>query len=416
MVSFDWQQGLWRAEGGGSPDARIMVTGDWAPLRDSAERVVADPEGIYGDLLPLLRRADLAVTNVEGVLGDAGSPIRKDGPNLRGPAAAVAALRAPPFHVATMANNHVFDFGPEGLAETLRLLDAAGIRTVGAGLTEGAALAPLVVEVGRAKVGLVNFSEGEDATAAGDGRPGVFGWDVERVVADVAALRRRADVVIVICHAGREHTPLPPPYVVRTYRRVAEAGADVIVAHHPHVPQGLEIHGGVPIAYSTGNFVFYDRGAAFFRKAGYMVELELTGKRLTGLCLLPYRLAPQGLELVRGELLTWMLGRLRRVSEPLADPSAVREVWNAFIDQTCMGDPPLVPRILRRILESFDEDSALGAARLRNLFVTRAHVELWTDYTNRVVRGEMGTAAPWAADLVREWTTMPVAEALRCPA
>ena len=82
-------------------------------------------------------------------------------------------------------------------------------------------------------------------------------------------------VILVIFHGGREHTPLPPPYVVHDLRAIAEMGAHAVIAHHPHVPQGIELHHGVPIVYSMGNFVFWQTDPAFYRHAGYLVHLDL---------------------------------------------------------------------------------------------------------------------------------------------
>ena len=112
MTQIDWRQGTWRTDGGGSPDARIMITADWAPLGAHEKLIPSQPEAVYGDLLP------------------------KAGPNMRYDAASLVGLTAAPFHVATLANNHVFDYGPEGFAATLGMLREAGIETVGAGQSE----------------------------------------------------------------------------------------------------------------------------------------------------------------------------------------------------------------------------------------------------------------------------------------
>ena len=413
-MDFDWQRLSWRRdETGGESDARIMVTSDWAPIRAGGPLILADPEGVYGRLLPELRRADLRIVNLECALGDAGTPIYKAGPNLEGGPDAIGGLTAPGFHVACLGNNHTFDFGPERFRQMTDLLAQHSIRTVGAGLSETAAWQPLVATAGDARIGIVNFCEGEDLTAAQGDAPGVCGWDVERAIANVRELRGRADVVLVICHAGREHTPLPPPYVVAAYRRIAEAGADAIVAHHPHVPQGIEVHRGVPIVYSMGNFLFYERGERFYQKVGYMTELGLSGRRLSGLRLIPYRQTAEGLTLIKGELLTWLAGRLRRVSELLADDGAVRDAWHAFIEVRSEAG---FEALLAWALKSFEDNPPLGAARVRNLFVTQAHRHLWTDGLTRIVEGAWGTAPAWACDLVREWTTLTVEQGLACPA
>jgi hypothetical protein len=388
-----------------------MVTADWAPLGAHEELIPSQPEAVYGDLLAEISAADLAITNLECVLGDAGEPILKAGPNMRYDAAALVGLTAVPFHVATLANNHVFDYGAEGFAATLGMLREAGIQTVGAGLSEAQAVAPLVVPVGRTRVALVNFCEGEDGTAARGG-PGTFGWQVARVVETVRSVGSEADVVVVICHGGREHPPFPPPYIVQAYRRIADAGADIVIGHHPHAPQGMEIHRGTPIIYSMGNFVFLQRADLFFRRSGYMVEVELSAKKLSGLRLVPYLITPEGLHLMAGDLRQWFLGRLREVSAPLSDASALVAAWEAFID---LRQEQGFEGILKWVLAGWGDSAPLAAARLRNVFQTPAHFELWTRGLTRIAEGRDGTAPEWAQRIVRLWTTLSLADGMTCP-
>jgi poly-gamma-glutamate synthesis protein (capsule biosynthesis protein) len=385
-----------------------MVTGDWAPIRGFAGIVADDPQAVYGDLLPDLRQSDLCIVNLESPLTDKGAPISKDGPNLRGDPAAISSLEAVPFHIACLANNHMLDYGPEGLRQTMRLLGDAGIESVGAELSPEDAFAPLVVRAGGIHLGVINFCEGEDCTTARDG-PGVFGWEIARVQETVEALAAQTDAVVVIAHCGREYTPLPPPYVVHAFHRIADAGADIVIGHHPHVPQGIEQYRGCPILYSLGNFCFDQPVDLFYRKAGYMVELELSREGLAGFRIIPYTIGPGGLTRMVDPVRSQFLDRLRRVSEPLGDESQVREAWEAFIDR--LGEDGLRDQFHRMV-----GDGHLSPAQwpaLRNRFVTPAHRELCTDAMTRIIRGEMGSAAGWARALVHEWCTLTVEEGLR---
>ena len=175
--------------------ATVLVASDWAPIRAFEPIVRERPEAVYGDLLPVLRRADLRIVNCECALTSATSPVWKSGAVFKGDAAHVAGLRAVPFEVACLANNHVLDYGVAGLREHLRVLTRAGIRTVGAGLTEAQALVPLSVRVNGQSIHIINISEGEDLTAS-TGGPGVFGWDVPlaaRAGTSAEETRRRGD-------------------------------------------------------------------------------------------------------------------------------------------------------------------------------------------------------------------------------
>ena len=400
-MHIDWNTGTYLSDSTQPPEVRVTVAGDWAPILGFADRLIEDPQAVYGDLLPDLQHSDLRIVNLESPLTDSERPTWKDGPNLRGRPAAIAGLTAVPFDVACLANNHVFDFGPGGFEDTTRLLSQAGISTVGAGLSPQVAFAPLVVPVKGMRLGIVNFCEGEDYTGARDG-PGVFGWEVERAAHTVQTLANEVDTVIVIAHCGREHTPLPPPYVVEAFRRIAEAGAHAVIGHHPHVPQGIEIHGGCPILYSVGNFVFDQSVDLFYRKAGYLVELHLSGSDL-GFRLIPYRIGAHGLQKMVEPTRRWFLDRLRQASEPLGSAQDVRAAWAAFIDQR--GEEGLQAELARMV--TGQELSRKQWAALRNRFVTPAHRELWIEAATRAIEGQMGQAPEWARDLVEEWLTRP---------
>ena len=191
-----------------SSPATVLVASDWAPIR-AFEPIIRDaPESIYGDVLPVLRRADLRIVNCECALTSASAAAWKSGAVFKGEPAHVAGLTAVPFDIACHANNHVLDYGVAGLRETLRVLARAGIHSVGAGLTEAQALAPLSVLVNGQPIHIVNISEGEDLTAS-TGGPGVFGWDIALAAAQSRALKKIGGVVIVIAHGGLSTSRFP---------------------------------------------------------------------------------------------------------------------------------------------------------------------------------------------------------------
>ncbi len=402
-MEMNWTEGTWSDGSPDGPEARVMVTADWAAYRDYGPIIASDPAAVYGDLLAEIRSSDLRIVNFEGALMDGCRPIRKGGPNIGMPRAAIDALTIVPFDVACLANNHTCDYGPEGLAQTLDALAAAGVSHVGAGMTEPDATAPLTVQVAGQRLAIVNFCEGEDCTAA-SGCPGTFGWDPHRAASTVRRLRAEADFVLVIVHAGREHTPVPPPHVVDAYRRIADAGADAVVGHHPHVPQGIEFRGTTPIIYSQGNFVFFQEPEVFYRKVGFMVELGLCGGKLSSLRLIPYTITPAGLRRMPAGELPGFFDCIRRASGPLADLADVRAAWEAFIDH--LG-PHALARQAESVLGLCRDDAAEGAAKARNVFVTPAHRWLWIDATTRIIEGRMGTSPAWAQELVSEWLTRP---------
>lgn len=412
-MQIDWTKGVWQHDSATQAENRIIVAGDWVPHGRYREIMLTDPLAVYGDLLLPLRQGDLRIVNLECALIADGTPIFKDGANLKGDPRTVAALASIPFDVACLANNHTVDYGPEGLQETKHLLQRNNVQSLGAGRSDDEAYQPLVVSAGKARVGLVNFCEGEDCTAAQSG-PGMAGWDLCRVVRTVRELKNNVDVIIVITHCGREYIPLPPPYVVEAFHRIAEAGPDAVLGHHAHVPQGIEIVHGVPLFYSLGNFVFDQQTDLFYRKVGYFVSIELTGKRLSGIRLIPYSISPYGLRRIKGTQLRWFFERLRCVSDPLSDKEKVREAWDGYIDS--FGSENWIEKGagLFRLIAGLSKKSGHRHAKLRNRFATLAHRELVIDAMTRIIDGKMGTAKKWALDLVREWLTLTVQDSPVC--
>lgn len=388
------------------PDLTIAVAGDWAPIRALEPAVRETPEAVYGDALPGLRAADLRIVNCECALTDADEPVWKSGAVFKGRPGHVAGLAAVPFEVACLANNHVFDYGLRGFKETLDVLRRNGVRTVGAGLTRDEALSPLTVAVGKTRIAIFNFGEGEDLTGSRGG-PGVCGWEVPEIAARVRRAKTKGDFVVVVAHAGLEYVPFPPPYVVEAFRALSDAGADCVVGHHPHVPQGLEVRRGRLIAYSLGNFVFWQPGDLYYRRTGFVLHLRARRGRLAGYGIQPYRIAEEGLRLLRGREREAFGRALGRVSKPLATPKGISEAWRAYLSY--YGPAGFKKEVLS-ILEKMETEPRKGAAMFRNRLTTLQHAELWRDALTEFMAGPPKPAPPRLTRTIAEWFTRPVAE------
>jgi poly-gamma-glutamate synthesis protein (capsule biosynthesis protein) len=215
----------------------------------------------FGSTLPLVAEADVAVVNAEGPITDGGHvPVVKQYV-YRAPAAVAQALADAGFDVVTLANNHVTDYGADGLADTLANLGRAGLGTLGAGADDSEARRGLVVDVGGLRVGLLAYCErdflwnvwvDQFARAGHPGAAALREPDLER---DVARLRARADLVVVQLHIGDNYAP-PTARALEWSRRAVAAGADLVVNHHPHVAHPIMTYRGRPIVLSLGNYAF----------------------------------------------------------------------------------------------------------------------------------------------------------------
>jgi len=228
-----------------------------------------------------LTSADHVIINVEG-------PLSK--PNTEEAKAGTASLKhsmnpdAVPFFkslgadIWNICNNHIMDCGPEGLADTLEEAKKADATTLGAGMDLEAASKPVIInEAGG--IGLIGVGYQRACRAAGPETPGCFSWsDLELIEKRIKEIKKQCRWCVIVAHAGEEFTPLPSPYTRERYLKYLEMGADVIIAHHPHVPMNYELVGDKMIFYSLGNFIFdtdYQR-AQFNTELGVMLKLEFT--------------------------------------------------------------------------------------------------------------------------------------------
>lgn len=263
----------------------IIITGDCFPGggRVVEPAIKGDAETLLGPFLSLIQNAELAITNLESPVINGGTPIEKTGPVLKSPVESLNGLTAAGFHLATLANNHIMDYGNEGLISTLEICRDAGIDTTGAGKNLVEAKKPWIFEKNGVTVTILNIAENEFGTTTGD-RPGCHPMDLAENYYSIQEAKKSADHVIVIVHGGHEHYGLPSPRMKKSYRFYADAGASAVIAHHTHCTCGLEQYNGVPICYSLGNFLFDlpDRKGQEVTpwNQGYIAELIITGDTL----------------------------------------------------------------------------------------------------------------------------------------
>jgi poly-gamma-glutamate synthesis protein (capsule biosynthesis protein) len=246
----------------------------------------------------LLDDADLTIGNMEGTFTDGGVQADKFY-TFRTPTQHAAGLAQAGFDIVSLGNNHAMDYGAEGLQDTLLALDEAGLRHSGAGLDAEAARGPAVLETNGLRIAFLSYNAAalSEAYPAGPATPGVAVAEVASIQQDVAAARADADIVVVSLHSGTEYTGQPTTEQVTLSRAAIDAGAAVVLGHHPHVLQGWEQYGDGYIFYSLGNFVFdldFDDlqtlGAAPFQSM--VVRLELTARGVESVEIRPVFIDP----------------------------------------------------------------------------------------------------------------------------
>jgi len=290
----------------------FITAGDVAPQ-------TVDPAEMLGPAAALFAKADLSFVNVEHPLSTAGKPTRGKKFLHRGLKEHLTALAASGLTAANLANNHIMDFGDDGLLDTMSAFESAGVATFGAGPNLAAARAPLIVRRGGLSVGLIGVSTLiPSGTGAGADQPGIYGlrvrtayriphnleeapgtppvietWpeagDLVAFTDAIAELRRQVDVVLVYAHWGASLVGAVHHHQTVIGRAAIDAGAAAVFGGHQHVVSGVEFYKGAPIVHCTGNLVF-DAWEPWFDDAarrGILFGATLTKAGLTDCYILP---------------------------------------------------------------------------------------------------------------------------------
>jgi poly-gamma-glutamate capsule biosynthesis protein CapA/YwtB (metallophosphatase superfamily) len=245
----------------------------------------SDPSFPFARLTPLFQEMDLVFVNLETPLT---TKKRAQGYFISDPSYAQA-MKDAGIGLVSLANNHVFDAGEPGFLDTLDHLDRAGILQTGAGLTLDQAREGKTVRIkGKTLhfLGYTQFCSHRYSSIAAD-YPGVLPLDPQLMAEDVRRARQASDLVLVSLHWGQEYVPNVHPAQVDIAHRLIDAGADCIIGHHPHIPQGIEIYKGRPILYSLGNFIFGNAPRKGMQHDNILVELLIGRQSIEGLILHP---------------------------------------------------------------------------------------------------------------------------------
>ena len=225
----------------------------------SGDHLIVNVEG------PLYERKEEAATS--GVLSLIHSMDPKVGDFLEGIGA----------DIWNICNNHIMDAKEEGILSTLENAASHNALTLGAGRNEEEARKPIILnEAGG--IGLIGVGYQRACRKAGADTPGCYSWsDLEAIEESIKEIKKTCRWCIIVAHAGEEFTALPSPYTRKRYLEYLDMGADIIVAHHPHVPMNYELFPNKAIFYSLGNFIFdtdYQR-SQFNTEYGLFIKLIL---------------------------------------------------------------------------------------------------------------------------------------------
>ncbi|NLB41720.1 MAG: CapA family protein [Clostridiales bacterium] len=389
---------------------KVAIAGDLC-MRNLIDLMDEDfSRSALNDIQPVLNSADVRLINLENAILDEGIAINKSGAILKGEYKNLSFLKEGQFNCAILANNHVGDYGEEGVHSTIKALNEYNIPYVGAGRNLDESYLPWYYEKNGFKLAVIATCENEFGISETD-KAGAAGFELGRIVRAIKTAKEKADFVLIIMHGGSEYYPIPSPRIVSLYRTFAQLGADAVIGMHPHCMQGFEIYNDVPIVYSTGNFLFHtsrdiDRNNSWYY--GYLPVITFNKSKKTDLEIIPYRF-DQECTLIspfKGEEKETILDYINEISKPINDYEMLRKY---FMGWCVISGVPHAKLMAYNPAYLDEEEFPIGHPLLaiRNMYTCEAHNELMTTFFKMIIDGKLGTGRVMV-DEIKRLQKMPI--------
>jgi poly-gamma-glutamate synthesis protein (capsule biosynthesis protein) len=288
------------------------------------------------DVLKVVHNKDISMANLECPLTNEQKKYPKGGIYISASPESAEGLKMLKLDIGILANNHILNYGPAGMYDTISACENIGIKTLGAGDSSKEAAKPLFLSLKGKKLAFLAFTE-EEFTCAGETTPGAAKLDLINTGSAIREASKNADFVVVNIHGGNEYYPFPSPRMQKWYRFFVDCGANLIIGHHPHTIQGYEIYRNVPIIYSLGSFLFQripDSPVCFSQ--GMISKFIIGDDRVCKIDLYPIEQVVSDkeslvnsvkLKIMSNEKGAGFIERFNRLSQIASDPDLVSEFW-----------------------------------------------------------------------------------------
>lgn len=250
---------------------------------------------IDNNLKQIISECDLSICNFEAPIESKGASIPKAGPHIFQSKDTIKYLKDVGFDLLILANNHIYDYGQEGLKTTIEEIEKNQLLHTGAGMTKELAYEPLIIEVKNLKIGVIAASEDQfgclsDPLQKGSGYAWINSYLIDQRIIN---LKQNVDLIILSVHAGAENTHVPLPEWRERYKYFCELGVNIVLGHHPHVPQGYEKYKNSYIFYSLGNFYFNTAGHQNNTNDSFSLILEIEEKIISNIKFIYHKMKNQ---------------------------------------------------------------------------------------------------------------------------
>lgn len=269
--------------------------------------------------------------NIEGPLFSSSKPSNKVGPHISQPKSIITKCTNVGINIFNLGNNHLFDFGRVGVDETVRTISKNGGKFLGVGTDTRSSYRPLVTKLGNLTVSMISGCEEEFGVKRSvNDTKGVAWINDPEIDLMIIKAKKLGQFVVIQSHAGEEAS-LPLPEWRSRYKYYIDLGADIIISHHSHAPQGWEKYKGKMIYYSIGNFYFRRTDIPSSNK-GYAVSLEITNKDEYTTQVFPFRRINNQVEIDEG-IMSELIESSNIISSPkyveLANDQAL-SLWKKY--------------------------------------------------------------------------------------
>ncbi|RYG19280.1 MAG: CapA family protein [Chitinophagaceae bacterium] len=336
---------------------KILIGGDVQPNLESNDYSLH----ISDELKEVISLHDHFFLNLECVYSEAKSKSPKVGQHFYTKKEFIQNIKAVGTTTLNLANNHIGDFGPEGISSTIDFSKAAGLSCMGAGTTAEEISKPQILEKNGCRVGILNYAETEFGSSFSNSSAGYNTYDLKQALRDIRYLKDKTDHIILIFHGGVEYSRIPHPSYKEEFRFLVDSGVKAIIAHHSHYYSGYESYNDGLIVYGVGNFMSYTTNKnhrAGFEK-GLLASLSFT-KTGFSFEIIPVKSAhlSNKVSTINDAERLDLEKSINEINELIANDESLTQYWKKWVLEKQLIDkylflidtkPELIKKVFRRV-------------------------------------------------------------------